>query len=97
MDELGIESYTFSDMLLLREVCIVVSRRSANLAAACKLSFLQIKPTAVTFQIDINNLKTNPIEKKNVGFSHRVCSKQCEKTTNGGFDRRQHLQISSIL
>lgn len=34
MDELAIESYTFSDMLLLREVCVVVSRRSANLAAA---------------------------------------------------------------
>lgn len=34
MDELAIDEYSFSDMLLLREVCCVVSRRSANLAAA---------------------------------------------------------------
>lgn len=34
MDELGIDDYTFSDMLLFREVCLVVSRRSANLSAA---------------------------------------------------------------
>ncbi|KAE9418478.1 hypothetical protein Angca_005099, partial [Angiostrongylus cantonensis] len=34
MDELGVDDYTFSDMLLFREVCLVVSRRSAYLSAA---------------------------------------------------------------
>ncbi len=34
LDELGVEDYHFNDILLLREVCMVVSRRSANLAAA---------------------------------------------------------------
>ncbi|PIO60680.1 Hexokinase [Teladorsagia circumcincta] len=34
MEELGIEDYSFSDILLFREVCLVVSRRSANLIAA---------------------------------------------------------------
>ncbi len=34
MGELGIDDYSFSDMLVLREVCMVVSRRSANIAAA---------------------------------------------------------------
>lgn len=34
LDELGIDGYTYPDLLVLREVCMVVSRRSANLAAA---------------------------------------------------------------
>ncbi|KAK6055072.1 Hexokinase [Cooperia oncophora] len=44
MDELGIEDYSFSDILLFREVCLVVSRRSANLIAAGQsLLFTSIK------------------------------------------------------
>ncbi|XP_003371722.1 hexokinase type 2 [Trichinella spiralis] len=34
LDELGIETYVYSDLLVLREVCMTVSRRSANLCAA---------------------------------------------------------------
>jgi hypothetical protein len=33
-DELGVDDYKFGDILIVRETCMVVSRRSANLAAA---------------------------------------------------------------
>uniref|UniRef100_A0A915AC19 Phosphotransferase n=3 Tax=Parascaris TaxID=6254 RepID=A0A915AC19_PARUN len=61
MGELGIEQYTFSDMLLFREVCIVVSRRSANLGAAaiaCVLNRIR-KPNMVV-GIDGSTYKYHP-------------------------------------
>ena len=38
-DELGVDDYQFADILIVREVCTVVSRRSANLASAGRNSF----------------------------------------------------------
>ncbi|VBB30624.1 unnamed protein product [Acanthocheilonema viteae] len=61
LDELGIDHYSFSDMLLLREVCIVVSRRSANLGAAaiaCVLNRVR-KPNMVV-GIDGSTYKYHP-------------------------------------
>ncbi len=34
LDELGVEQHSFSDLLILREICMAVSRRSACLTAA---------------------------------------------------------------
>lgn len=36
LDELGVDGFAYADLLVLREVCMVVSRRSANLTAAGK-------------------------------------------------------------
>ncbi|PAV91302.1 hypothetical protein WR25_21894 [Diploscapter pachys] len=71
MDELGIEDFTFSDMLLLREVCMVVSRRSANLAAAaiaCVLNRVS-KKNLLTVAIDGSTYKYHPF------FDHWVTEK----------------------
>ncbi|VDK28138.1 unnamed protein product [Gongylonema pulchrum] len=61
MGELGIDHCTFSDMLLLREVCAVVSRRAANLGAAaiaCVLNRVR-KPNMIV-GIDGSTYKYHP-------------------------------------
>ncbi|KHN77826.1 Hexokinase-1 [Toxocara canis] len=61
MGELGIEQYTFSDMLLFREVCIVVSRRSANLGAAAIACLLnRIRKPNMVVGIDGSTYKYHP-------------------------------------
>nr|APP18137.1 hexokinase 1 [Anisakis simplex] len=61
MGELGIEQYTFSDMLLFREVCIVVSRRSANLGAAAIACLLnRIRKPDMIVGIDGSTYKYHP-------------------------------------
>ncbi|CAJ0594195.1 unnamed protein product [Cylicocyclus nassatus] len=70
MDELAIDDYTFSDMLLFREVCLVVSRRSANLGAAaiaCVLNRVRRKNMIVA--IDGSTYKYHPF------FDHWVVDK----------------------
>ncbi|PIC14346.1 hypothetical protein B9Z55_027280 [Caenorhabditis nigoni] len=70
MDELGIEGATFSDMLLLREVCVVVSRRSANLAAAAIACVLnRVRRPSMLVAIDGSTYKYHPF------FNHWVCEK----------------------
>uniref|UniRef100_A0A8R1DYM3 Phosphotransferase n=1 Tax=Caenorhabditis japonica TaxID=281687 RepID=A0A8R1DYM3_CAEJA len=70
MDELGIEGATFSDMLLLREVCVVVSRRSANLAAAAIACVLnRVRRPNMLVAIDGSTYKYHPF------FNHWVCEK----------------------
>ncbi|CAJ0567163.1 unnamed protein product, partial [Mesorhabditis spiculigera] len=70
MGELGIDDYTFSDMLLFREVCVVVSRRAANLAAAsiaCVLN--RVKKPHMIVGIDGSTYKYHPF------FEHWVYEK----------------------
>ncbi|CAJ0961565.1 unnamed protein product, partial [Mesorhabditis belari] len=70
MGELGIDDYTFSDMLLFREVCVVVSRRAANLAAAsiaCVLN--RVKRPKMIIGIDGSTYKYHPF------FEHWVNEK----------------------
>uniref|UniRef100_A0A1I7WRU9 Phosphotransferase n=1 Tax=Heterorhabditis bacteriophora TaxID=37862 RepID=A0A1I7WRU9_HETBA len=75
MDELAIEDFTFSDMLLFREVCLVVSRRSANLSAAvigilaiaCVLN--RVRKAKMTVAIDGSTYKYHPF------FDHWVTEK----------------------
>ncbi|CAB3408450.1 unnamed protein product [Caenorhabditis bovis] len=70
MDELGIEGATFSDMLLLREVCVVVSRRSANLAAAAIACVLnRVRRPQMLVAIDGSTYKYHPF------FNHWVTEK----------------------
>ncbi|CAI5437663.1 unnamed protein product [Caenorhabditis angaria] len=70
MEELGIEGATFSDMLLLREVCVVVSRRSANLAAAAIACVLnRVRKPFMLVAIDGSTYKYHPF------FNHWVCEK----------------------
>ncbi|CAI4229993.1 unnamed protein product [Auanema sp. JU1783] len=78
MDELGIDSFTFSDMLLFREVCMVVSRRSANLAAAsiaCVLN--RVNRPRMTVAIDGSTYKYHPF------FDHWVTEKIKELVNPG--------------
>ncbi|CAG9531305.1 unnamed protein product [Cercopithifilaria johnstoni] len=61
LDELGIYQYSFSDMLLLREVCVVVSRRSANLGAAAIACLLnRIRKENMVVGIDGSTYKYHP-------------------------------------
>ncbi|KAK6048738.1 Hexokinase [Cooperia oncophora] len=70
MDELGIEDYSFSDILLFREVCLVVSRRSANLIAAAIACVLnRIRRPKMTVAIDGSTYKYHPF------FEHWVVEK----------------------
>ncbi|VDL65642.1 unnamed protein product [Nippostrongylus brasiliensis] len=72
MDELGIDNYTFSDMLLFREVCLVVSRRSANLSAAaiaCVLNRVKRTEGQMIVAIDGSTYKYHPF------FDHWVVDK----------------------
>nr|CDJ85030.1 Hexokinase domain containing protein [Haemonchus contortus] len=70
MDELNIDDYTFSDMLLFREVCLVVSRRSANLSAAAIACVLnRVRRPKMTVAIDGSTYKYHPF------FDHWVVDK----------------------
>ncbi|KAK6023895.1 Hexokinase, partial [Ostertagia ostertagi] len=70
MDELGIDDYTFSDMLLFREVCLVVSRRSANLSAAAITCVLnRVRRPKMVVAIDGSTYKYHPF------FDHWVVDK----------------------
>uniref|UniRef100_A0A183GBH3 Phosphotransferase n=1 Tax=Heligmosomoides polygyrus TaxID=6339 RepID=A0A183GBH3_HELPZ len=70
MDELGIDDYTFSDMLLFREVCLVVSRRSANLSAAAIACVLnRVRRPKMVVAIDGSTYKYHPF------FDHWVVDK----------------------
>ncbi|VDK80001.1 unnamed protein product [Onchocerca ochengi] len=61
MGELGIDQYNFSDMLLVREVCIVVSRRAANLGAAAIACILnRIRKKNMVAGIDGSTYKYHP-------------------------------------
>ncbi|KAJ1361530.1 hypothetical protein KIN20_020804 [Parelaphostrongylus tenuis] len=70
MDELGIDDYTFSDMLLFREVCLVVSRRSAYLSAAAITCVLnRVRRPKMIVAIDGSTYKYHPF------FNHWVTEK----------------------
>ncbi|EYC14455.1 hypothetical protein Y032_0040g213 [Ancylostoma ceylanicum] len=70
MDELAIDDYTFSDMLLFREVCLVVSRRSANLSAAAIACVLnRVRRPRMLVAIDGSTYKYHPF------FDHWVTDK----------------------
>ncbi|VDM69746.1 unnamed protein product [Strongylus vulgaris] len=70
MDELGVDDYTFSDMLLFREVCLVVSRRSANLGAAAIACVLnRVRRPKMIVAIDGSTYKYHPF------FDHWVTDK----------------------
>ncbi|KAK5966422.1 Phosphotransferase [Trichostrongylus colubriformis] len=70
MDELNIDDYTFSDMLLFREVCLVVSRRSANLSAAAIACVLnRVRRPNMVVAIDGSTYKYHPF------FDHWVVEK----------------------
>ncbi|KAK6729974.1 hypothetical protein RB195_006802 [Necator americanus] len=70
MDELAIEDYSFSDMLLFREVCLVVSRRSANLSAAAIACVLnRVRQPRMIVAIDGSTYKYHPF------FDHWVTDK----------------------
>ncbi|VDP01153.1 unnamed protein product [Soboliphyme baturini] len=61
LDDLGIDGYRYSDLLILREVCMTVSRRSANLCAAgiaCVLN--RIGKKKVIVGIDGSTYKFHP-------------------------------------
>lgn len=61
MGELGIDHCSFSDMLLLKEVCIVVSRRCANLgAAAIACALNRIRRPNMVVGIDGSTYKYHP-------------------------------------
>ncbi|VDK85872.1 unnamed protein product [Litomosoides sigmodontis] len=61
LDELGIDRYNFSDMLLVREVCVVVSRRSANLSAAAIACILnRVRKENMVVGIDGSTYKYHP-------------------------------------
>ncbi|CAD6186181.1 unnamed protein product [Caenorhabditis auriculariae] len=90
MGELGIEEFSFSDMLLLREVCITVSRRSANLAAAAIACVLnRVAKPYMLVAIDGSTYKYHPF------FNHWVTEKVRE-LLNPGLDVRAAL-IAAIV
>ncbi|MCP9264356.1 Phosphotransferase [Dirofilaria immitis] len=61
LGELGIDHYNFSDMLILREVCVVVSRRSANLGAAAIACVLnRVRKQNMIVGIDGSTYKYHP-------------------------------------
>uniref|UniRef100_A0AAF5RX73 Phosphotransferase n=1 Tax=Wuchereria bancrofti TaxID=6293 RepID=A0AAF5RX73_WUCBA len=61
LDELGIDNCSFSDMLILREVCVVVSRRSANLGAAAIACVLnRVRKRNMVVGIDGSTYKYHP-------------------------------------
>ncbi|KHJ98409.1 Hexokinase [Oesophagostomum dentatum] len=70
MEELAVDDYTFSDMLLFREVCLVVSRRSANLSAAAIACVLnRVRRPKMIVAIDGSTYKYHPF------FDHWVTDK----------------------
>ncbi|XGW23448.1 hypothetical protein V3C99_005575, partial [Haemonchus contortus] len=70
MGELGIDDYSFSDILLFREVCLVVSRRSANLIAAAIACVLnRIGQPKMIVAIDGSTYKCHPF------FEHWISEK----------------------
>uniref|UniRef100_A0A915Q5Q3 Phosphotransferase n=1 Tax=Setaria digitata TaxID=48799 RepID=A0A915Q5Q3_9BILA len=61
LGDMGIDQYSFSDMLLVREVCIVVSRRSANLGAAAIACVLnRVRKQDMIVGIDGSTYKYHP-------------------------------------
>ncbi|CDW58947.1 hexokinase type II, variant [Trichuris trichiura] len=61
LDELGVDSYGYSDLLVLREVCMTVSRRSANLCAAAIACVLnRISEKKVIVGIDGSTYRFHP-------------------------------------
>ncbi|VDM98918.1 unnamed protein product [Thelazia callipaeda] len=61
MGELGIDRFSFSDMLIFREVCLVVSRRSANLGAAAIACVLnRVRKPDMVVGIDGSTYKYHP-------------------------------------
>ncbi|KAK6010550.1 Hexokinase, partial [Ostertagia ostertagi] len=70
IEELGIEDYSFSDLLVFREVCLVVSRRSANLVAAAIACVLnRIRRPKMVVAIDGSTYKYHPF------FEHWIAEK----------------------
>ncbi|KJH43318.1 Hexokinase [Dictyocaulus viviparus] len=89
MDELGVDDYTFSDMLLFREVCLVVSRRSAYLSAAAIACVLnRVRRPKMTVAIDGSTYKYHPF------FNHWVTEK-VKELIDPGLEVREYLYFSS--
>lgn len=61
LEELGVDGFIYSDMILIREICLCVSHRSANLAAAAIACVtLRLNKKNVTVGIDGSTYRFHP-------------------------------------